>query len=59
MEEAWWTGVCGMQKSMVLLVIGKVQCGWMVDQLHSCAFGCDLGVEHTLASSLTTIGGLV
>ena len=27
--------VCGMQKGMVLLVIDKVQSGWMVDQLHS------------------------
>ena len=33
---------------MVLLMIDKVQSGWMVDKLHSSVFGCDLGVEHTL-----------
>ena len=38
-----------MQKGMVLLVFGKVQSGWMVDQLHSPAFDGGLGVEHTLA----------
>ena len=27
--------VCGMQKGMVFLVIGKVQSGWMMDKLHS------------------------
>ena len=38
-----------MQKGMVLLVIGKVQSGWMVDQLYNSVFGGDLGVKHTLA----------
>ena len=34
---------------MALLVIGKMESGWMADQLHSSVIGGDLGVEHTLA----------
>ena len=41
--------VCGMQKGIVLLVIDKVQSGWMVGKLYSSPFVGDLGVEHTLA----------
>ena len=48
-----------MQKGMALLVIGKVESGWIVDQLHSSVFGGDLGVKHTDTHHITTTGGLV
>ena len=48
-----------MQKGMVLLVIGKVQSGWMGDQVHSSVFGGDLGVEHTGTHHSRPFGGMV
>ena len=41
--------LCHVQKGKELVVIAKVQCGCIVDELHSSLFGGHLGVEHTLA----------